>query len=175
MLGGGQHPSDTAATTTTTPAITKEAELAQNCSPTQLGAMQLPNAELDKTVRPTDEQKMMLVGLQNATTQAAADLIKSTCAASNPLTPAAKLAAVGKRLEAMLESIKAVRTALNSFYGALSDEQKAKFEAIGPQTASDEDKSGESEEEPEEKPVRAPVHHYYRYDSIPNILRHLPF
>ena len=65
--------------------------------------MQLPNAEIDKTVRPTDEQKMILVGLQNATTQAAADLIKSTCVANNPLTPAAKLAAVGKRLETMLE------------------------------------------------------------------------
>ena len=144
-LGGDQHPSDTAATMTTTPAVTKEAELAQNCSPTQLGAMQLPNAEIDKTVRPTDEQKMISVGLQNATTQAAADLIKSTCVANNPLTPAAKLAAVGKRLEAMLELIKAVRTALNNFYRALSDEQKAKFEAIGPQTASDD--TGDSDED----------------------------
>ena len=146
-IGVNQRPSETAA------ASAKQSELAQNCNATQLGGLQLPSAEIDKTVRPTDEQRMILVGLQNATTQAAADLIKASCVSSNPFTPAARLAAVGKRLEAMLQSVKSVRTALNDFYGKLSDEQKAKFEAIGPQLTGD-DASDEAADEPEESPPR---------------------
>ena len=70
--------------------------------------------------------------LQNATTQAA-DLLKASCLTNDPLTPPARLAAVGKRLGTMLQAVKMVSAALNDFYGTLSDEQKAKFEAIGPQ------------------------------------------
>jgi hypothetical protein len=33
----------------------------------------------------------------------------------------------------MLQAVKMVSAALNDFYATLSDEQKAKFEAIGPQ------------------------------------------
>ena len=33
----------------------------------------------------------------------------------------------------MLIAVKTVSSALNAFYGSLSDEQKARFEAIGPQ------------------------------------------
>jgi LTXXQ motif family protein len=40
-----------------------------------------------------------------------------------------------QRLDAMLSTIKTVRTALNDFNGSLSDEQKAQFDAIGPQRA----------------------------------------
>ena len=73
-----------------------------------------------------------LVALQNATTQAA-DLLKASCVTSDPLTPPARLAAVGKRLDTMLQAVKMVSSALNDFYRTLSDEQKARFEAIGPQ------------------------------------------
>ena len=37
-----------------------------------------------------------------------------------------------KRLETMLQAVKTVQAALGDFYGKLSDEQKAQFEAIGP-------------------------------------------
>jgi len=36
----------------------------------------------------------------------------------------------------MLQAVKMVSVALNDFYGTLSDEQKARFEAIGPQRTS---------------------------------------
>ena len=48
------------------------------------------------------------------------------------LTPPARLAAVRKRLDTMLEAVKSVRAALDDLYGKLSDEQKAQFETIGP-------------------------------------------
>ena len=138
-LGGDQHPSDGRSRPT------KETEVAQNCSPTQLGEMQLPNAEIDKTVRPTDEQKMILVGLQNATTQAAADLIKSTCVASNPLTPAAKLAAVGKRLETMLEAdqARAERRSTTSMERCPTNRRRNSRRSVRKQRATNEDESEE--------------------------------
>jgi hypothetical protein len=106
--------------------------LGQNCGAAQAGVMEWPTAQIDQTVRPTDTQRASLTALQNATTQAA-DLLKTSCLSSDPLTPPARLAAVGKRLDIMLQAVKLVSTALNDFYGTLSDEQKARFEAIGPQ------------------------------------------
>ena len=106
--------------------------LAQTCSAAPPGVMEWPTAQIDQTVRPTDAQRASLVALQNATTQAA-DLLKASCLTNDPLTPPARLAAVGKRLDTMLQAVKMVSSALNDFYGTLSDEQKARFEAIGPQ------------------------------------------
>ena len=97
--------------------------------------MAWPTAEIDQTVRPTDAQRASLAALQNATTQAA-DLLKASCVTNDPLTPPARLAAVGKRLATMLQAVKMVTSALSDFYGTLSDEQKARFEAIGPQHTS---------------------------------------
>jgi hypothetical protein len=39
---------------------------------------------------------------------------------------------VGKRLDAMATAIKTVRPALASFYASLTDEQKARFNTLGP-------------------------------------------
>ncbi len=106
--------------------------LGQSCGAAPPGVMEWPTAEIDQTVRPTDAQRASLAALQNATAQAA-DLLKTSCLTDEPLTPPARLAAVGKRLETMLQAVKIVSAALNDFYGTLSDEQKARFEAIGPQ------------------------------------------
>jgi len=56
-----------------------------------------------------------------------------TCALpiSDTTTPPARLDAVDARLNAMQQAVYLVSTALGSFYAALSDEQKTKFEAIG--------------------------------------------
>jgi hypothetical protein len=62
-------------------------------------------------------------------------MIKASCQtqAEDALTPPARLATVGKRLDTMLQAVKTVRVAMNDFYGSLTDEQKAAFDAIGPQ------------------------------------------
>ncbi len=106
--------------------------LTQSCDAAQPGVMEWPTADIHRTVRPTDAQRASLAALQNATTQAA-DLLKSACPTSDTLTPPARLAAVGKRLATMLQAVTMVSSALNNFYATLSDEQKARFEAIGPQ------------------------------------------
>jgi len=40
-----------------------------------------------------------------------------------------------KRLETMMEAANIVRPALDEFYGSLGDEQKAKLNRLGPDTA----------------------------------------
>ena len=64
--------------------------------------MELPAAEIDKAVHLTDPERTGLVALQNADTQAAADLLKASCGAEPAITPPGRLAAVHKRLDVML-------------------------------------------------------------------------
>jgi hypothetical protein len=66
-------------------------------------------------------------------------MLKASCPSENPLTPPARLAAVGERLRTMLQAVKTVHSAPNSFYGKLDDEQKTRFETLGLQQASQAD------------------------------------
>ena len=59
---------------------------AENCGPSQLSGVELPAAEIDKAVQLTDAERRNLVALQNANTQAAADLLKASCGAENAIT-----------------------------------------------------------------------------------------
>ncbi len=59
-------------------------------------------------------------------------MLKNSCPTEEPITPPARLEAIANRLDTMLQAVKMVRAALDDFYGKLSDEQKAQFEAIGP-------------------------------------------
>ncbi len=136
---------------------------AENCGPSQLSGMELPAGEIDKALQLTDAERTNLVALQNADTQAAADLLKASCGAENAITPTGRLAAIHKRLDVMLAAAEAVSVSLNDFYGTLSDEQKAKFEAIGP--------IADSEPEPEVEVVQAPVRRVYGPPPIGAILR----
>jgi hypothetical protein len=142
-------------------------DLAQNCGPSQLSEMALPATEIDRAVHLTEQERTNLVALQNADTQAAADLLKASCAAQPAITPPGQLAAIHKRLDMMLSSVKAVSVSLNDFYGTLSDEQKAKFEAIGPIA----DNEAEAEVEAEPDVASAPVRRVYARPAIPAIIR----
>jgi hypothetical protein len=103
---------------------------AQNCGP-QAGVTQWPAAEIESKLHPTEAQRASLAALQDASAKAA-DMLKTSCQAGDAITPPARLEAVGKRLDTMLQAVKTVYAALDDFYGKLTDEQKAQFEAIGP-------------------------------------------
>jgi hypothetical protein len=102
-----------------------------NCSAAQPGATDWPGAQIEHGVKPTDAQRASLTALQDAAAKAA-DILKSSCPPADARTPPARLAAVGTRLDAMLQAIVTVRPALDNFYNSLTDEQKAAFDAIGP-------------------------------------------
>jgi len=109
--------------------------LVESCGGAQPAAMQWPTAEIEARLHPTDTQRAGLETLQDASAQAA-DMLKASCQPDNALTPPARLAAVGKRLDTVLQAVKLVSAALEDFYATLSDEQKAQFEAIGPRRTS---------------------------------------
>ncbi len=110
------------------------AAMDQNCGASQPGLTAWPTTEIDRVVRPTEAQRAGLTALQDAAARAA-DMLKAACPTENALTPPARLAAVGTRLDAMLQAVKMVRSALDAFYASLGDEQKANFDAIGPRRA----------------------------------------
>jgi hypothetical protein len=109
----------------------EKGSLAQACAAVQPGVTDWPADEIEAKLRPTDAQRASLAALQQASAKAA-EMLKTACQPGEAITPPARLAAAGKRLDTMLQAVKTVRTALDAFYATLSDEQKAQFEAIGP-------------------------------------------
>jgi hypothetical protein len=105
--------------------------LAQNCGAARSGTTDWPTAEIESRLHPTDAQRASLTALVDASAKAS-NMLKDACLPDDALTPPARLAATGKRLEVMLIAIRTVLAALDDFYDQLTEEQKAQFEAIGP-------------------------------------------
>ncbi|MGI8526623.1 MAG: Spy/CpxP family protein refolding chaperone, partial [Pseudolabrys sp.] len=100
------------------------------CGEPKPGLTNLPIEQIEDAVKPTDAQEANLTKLENATTQAVSKLA-AACPDETPLTPPGRLDAMAKRLDAMIDAAKTVKPALNTFYGSLNSEQKARFDAIG--------------------------------------------
>src|SRR6516162_7525173 len=96
------------------------------------GMMAWPTDQIDRVVRPDEAQRAKLQALQSAAAQAA-DTIKAACPTEMPNTPPARIAAVGRRLQAILTGVETMRPALAAFYNSLSDDQKARFNSMGRQ------------------------------------------
>lgn len=112
----------------------RQFSLTQTCGRTP-ELTEWPQEQIEEAVRPTEAQRVTLAGLKDAATKAA-DILKSACPSELPLTPPTRLAAVSDRVNAMLQAVRTVHTALDKFYGSLSDEQKAQFNVIGQGRAS---------------------------------------
>src|SRR6516164_8324043 len=96
------------------------------------GMMAWPTDQIDRVVRPDEAQRSKLQALQSAAAQAA-DTIKAACPTEMPNTPPARIAAVGRRLQAILTGVETMRPALAAFYNSLSDDHKARFNSMGRQ------------------------------------------
>jgi hypothetical protein len=105
--------------------------LAALCSSRTESFTQLPVQRVEQAVKPTQQQQDALEKLKAASTEAANQL-QASCPAQSPQTPLDRFDAVGKRLNAMAGAIGTVRPALADFYSSLTDEQKARFNTLGP-------------------------------------------
>ena len=90
-----------------------------------------PIGRIAATVQPTDAQRAELDALKDASANAVA-VLKDACPNDLPSIPTGRLAAMEGRLEVMLAAVKIMRPALDGFYQLLSDEQKARFNAVAP-------------------------------------------
>jgi ABC-type transporter MlaC component len=108
----------------------EQRDLARLCTHGRTGIAGLPIERVARAVQPTEEQQSSFVELKAAAAKASEQL-KSNCPTYEALTPSGRVEAMEKRLEAVIEATKIVRPALTSFYNALSDEQKARFNSLG--------------------------------------------
>jgi hypothetical protein len=105
-------------------------ELAQICADRSSHVPGVPMERIERAVRPDDAHRAAFNELRDATAKAA-DLLKSDCPSDRPLTPVARLDSMAQRLDAVLRAVAIVQPALQRFYGALSDEQKERFNRLG--------------------------------------------
>jgi len=109
------------------------ASVQELCKQPGNGITAWPFAEIEQKVGLNADQKQLLNDVRNASQDAAA-AFKASCPAENvfPLTPSGRLTAMTARLDATLEAVQTVRPALEKFYNSLSDEQKERFNQLGP-------------------------------------------
>jgi hypothetical protein len=101
------------------------------CNPQAAGLAEWRVDAIERAVRPTDAQRAAFNELKAASTKAA-DVIAAACPRDFPETSTARLEAMEKRLDAMLQAVKTVRPAFDAFYATLTDEQKAELNKAGP-------------------------------------------
>jgi hypothetical protein len=106
-------------------------DMAAICSQQAGIFIDLPVQRIEQVVQPTAQQRSTFDDLKKAT-QNAADQLRSSCPSAVPLSPVARIDTVATQRRAMADAIKSVRPALENFYASLSDEQKARFNMMGP-------------------------------------------
>jgi hypothetical protein len=97
-----------------------------------VSATKWASEQIDKAVQPAPEQQAKLDSLKTAMTAAANDLTDA-CPSSLPTTPPARLKAISRQLNVLLNAVKTVRTSVDDLYASLSDEQKSQFNTLGRQ------------------------------------------
>jgi hypothetical protein len=92
---------------------------------------------IEEVVKPTGPQQTALDQLNQVSAKAADELRASCPAQTGGESPTARLDAMNNRLDAMVLAAKTLRPTLRTFYASLSDEQKAQFNSMGQQTATE--------------------------------------
>jgi LTXXQ motif family protein len=108
-------------------AVTQAAR--QLCAEPDSGIMVWPIQQIADTVQPSNDQSTLLDGLRTAAAKAA-DVFRNSCPTAVPMTPISRLQVMIGRLQATLDAIAIVKPALEEFYESLTDEQRARFDAM---------------------------------------------
>jgi LTXXQ motif family protein len=90
-----------------------------------------PIERIAQVVEPTDAQRAALDELKGSTSKAI-EILRASCPSELPSVPTGRLATMESRLGVMLAAVQTVRPPLDRLYQLLSDEQKARFNAIAP-------------------------------------------
>ena len=105
--------------------------MAHFCGPdgARMGEMMIERIE--RATQPTAEQRPGFDKLKEAAGKAG-EIMRGACTAERPVTPTGRLAAAEQRLAAMLEAVRTVRPAMDTYYNSLTDEQKARLTLAQP-------------------------------------------
>ncbi len=110
-----------------------EQRAAEVCSNNASDLTDWPIERISEIVQPTDAQRPALDDLRAASAKAI-DILNAGCPTDLPSTPTGRLAAMESRLQVMLQAVQTVRSPLERFYQSLTDEQKARFNAVAPRS-----------------------------------------
>lgn len=113
--------------------------IAQACAPDK-GLTAWPFQRIESAIKPTADQQKLLDRVRAAAGEAA-DAFKSSCSTDFALTPPGRVSAMINRIEATLEALRIVRPPLEEFYTSLTDEQKERFNQIGPDIGRSDEKA----------------------------------
>jgi hypothetical protein len=113
------------------PVMSRPGSADLSCGPGPAGLGSWSADVIEETLSLDDAQRAKFDGLKTAS-QRAIQYLNESCPKDDPASPTGRLQAVERRLSAMLEAVRTVQPALDDFYAALSDEQKARLAAIGP-------------------------------------------
>jgi hypothetical protein len=123
------------------------ASVQELCRQPGSGVTAWPFAEIERKVGLSGDQRQLLGDVRKASEDAAA-AFKASCPSENafPLTPPGRLSAMTARLEATLQAVQTVRPPLERFYASLSDEQKERFNLLGPKNTAENAQAREASE-----------------------------
>jgi hypothetical protein len=110
------------------PASTSFAEW---CGSTAPGLTDWPIDQMVAAIEPTPEQRALLDELIRVSDKAAQEL-RAACPRTAPVTPIGRLETMEQQFAALRNALATVRPTLEKFYASLSDEQKERFNALGP-------------------------------------------
>jgi uncharacterized protein YicC (UPF0701 family) len=110
------------------------AQASANCSGEKAGISGLAINRIEAVVRPSEAQGAALDKLDEAIQQAI-EALRQACPNTLSQTPIGRLDVMQQRVQAMSAAISTVRPALEAFYSSLNDEQKAKLNRLGRETA----------------------------------------
>jgi hypothetical protein len=105
------------------------ADLNHLCQGEVAAKSDLPTERIERALHLDSDQNTRLQALDKATIDSA-KMLQAKCQPDQQLTPTGRLAAMEDRLQTMSKALSATQAALNSFYGSLSDEQKARFDRM---------------------------------------------
>ena len=106
--------------------------IAALCSQQSGDVADLPVQRIEQVVQPNGQQQQQTFDALKQASRDAAQQLQSSCPVQVPQTPVARLDAVKTRLQAMVDAMNTVRPKLHAFYASLGDEQKARFNTMGP-------------------------------------------
>ena len=104
-------------------------QISQMCGNDSRAVAGMPVDEIADAVQPTDAQTAALADLGSASLSAA-QYIRAACPAQAMLTAPGRLAAMQQRVEAMTAAVGLIQPRMEKFYGLLTDEQKARLNAV---------------------------------------------
>jgi len=98
------------------------------CNPGSGGFAEWRADRIAELVKPTEAQRARFDEFKAASIKSA-EIMRDACQTDVPATIVGRTEAVEKRMETMLQAVRAARPALEAFYATLSDEQKARLDA----------------------------------------------